>query len=197
MADDHEAKMPDGALVGARFPSDKLRARFADEEPVKVAHHRRRDAVGRVGARFPAQQTTDEPVRAPVPSVRKPEPAPPPEYIELPDSGPRVRPYVLTRGRTKPKLHLAIEAMISTRVDAPWAASRLSGEFHSVRSICERPRSVAEIAANLAVPLGVARVLLGDMAELGLVNVHETSTTVEGRPALAMMERVLRGLQRL
>lgn len=87
--------------------------------------------------------------------------------------------------------------MISTRRDAPWAASRLSGEFHSVLTICERPRSVAEIAANLSVPLGVARVLLGDMAELGLVNVHETQVTTDGRLALALMERVLRGLRGL
>ncbi|WP_370945668.1 DUF742 domain-containing protein [Amycolatopsis sp. cg5] len=131
------------------------------------------------------------------PSVRRREPSSPSEYIELPDSGPRVRPYVLTKGRTKPKLHLAIEAMISTRMDAPWAASRLSGEFHSVRTICQRPCSVAEIAANLSVPLGVARVLLGDMAELGLVNVHETATTAEGRPALDLMERILHGLRSL
>lgn len=78
MADNHDARMPDGTLVGARFQSDRLRARFIDEEPVKVAHHRRRLAVGRVGARFPAQQA-EEPVPAPMPSVRKTEPAPPPE----------------------------------------------------------------------------------------------------------------------
>jgi hypothetical protein len=57
---------------------------------------------------------------------------------------------------------------------------------------------VAEVAALLAIPLGVARVLLGDMAGLGLVIVHQTaSSTGKGGPDLALMERVLSGLRRL
>lgn len=195
MADDHEARMPDGALVGARFPTGRRRDRRSDEEPIKVAQHRRsRLNVGRVGARFPSAEAA-EPVVAPAPAPRRP--APEPEYLELPETGPRVRPYVLTRGRTKPKLHLAIEAMISTCLDASWTTAQFSGEFHSVRTICQSPRSVAEVAANLCVPLGVARVLLGDMAELGLVRIHETTITEEGRPVLDLMERILHGLRSL
>jgi predicted ArsR family transcriptional regulator len=63
--------------------------------------------------------------------------------------------------------------------------------------LCHHPRSVAEVAATLSVPLGVARVLLGDMAELGLVTIHDTKPTGDGRPALALMERVLSGLRAL
>jgi hypothetical protein len=108
-----------------------------------------------------------------------------------------VRPYVRTRGRTQSNRDLAIEAIVSVRADAPWSEPEVTGEFRSVRTCCHRPRSVAEVAATLSVPLGVARVLLGDMAELGLVTVHETATTGDGRPALALMERVLHGLRRL
>ncbi|MBE1580625.1 DUF742 domain-containing protein [Amycolatopsis roodepoortensis] len=109
----------------------------------------------------------------------------------------RVRPYVRTGGRTQSKRNFAIEAMISVRNDAPWNAPGFSVEFHSVRSLCRRPTSVAEVAASLCVPLGVAKVLLGDMAELGLVTVHETQAEFDGHPALALMERVLQGLRRL
>lgn len=109
----------------------------------------------------------------------------------------RVRPYVRTGGRTQSKRNFAIEAMISVRTDAPWNAPGFSVEFHSVRSLCRRPTSVAEVAASLSVPLGVAKVLLGDMAELGLVTVHETQAEFDGHPALALMERVLQGLRRL
>ncbi len=87
--------------------------------------------------------------------------------------------------------------MISVPADAPWSRPGVSVEFHSVRSLCHRPRSVAEVAATLSVPLGVAKVLLGDMAELGLVTVHDTHADGDGRPALALMERVLQGLHRL
>jgi hypothetical protein len=114
--------------------------------------------------------------------------------------GPRtlVRPYVLTRGRTQSRRHLAIEALVSTCAeDAQWENPQMSGEFRSVRTMCHYPRSVAEVAATLSVPLGVARILLDDMAELGLVRIHENQGASDGRPALALMERVLSGLHRL
>jgi hypothetical protein len=84
-----------------------------------------------------------------------------------------VRPYAWTRGRTKPGLDLAIE------------------------ELCEQTRSVAEVAALLSLPLGVARVLLGDMAGLGFVTVHQTASSAGNTPDLALMERVLSGLRRL
>ncbi|MBN6035781.1 DUF742 domain-containing protein [Amycolatopsis sp. 195334CR] len=106
-----------------------------------------------------------------------------------------VRPYVLTKGRTKPKRHLAVETMISTRACEQWR--HVSAEYRSVRAVCAEPKSVAEVAARLRVPLGVARVLLGDMAEQGLVSVHGAIATPGMRPDLALMERVLTGLRRL
>ncbi|MFJ7211276.1 DUF742 domain-containing protein [Amycolatopsis sp. NPDC098790] len=115
----------------------------------------------------------------------------------LPTQRTLVRPYVLTRGRTQSRRHLAIEALISTRTGASWNGARLTGEFRSVRSLCLHPRSVAEVAARLSVPLGVARVLLDDMAEQGLITIHDTRVNTEGRPAVALMERVLHGLRRL
>jgi hypothetical protein len=108
-----------------------------------------------------------------------------------------VRPYVLTRGRTQSRRHLAIEALVSTRAGAHWNGARLTGEFRSVRSLCHQPRSVAEVAATLSVPLGVVRVLLDDMAEQGLVTIHDSRGGADGRPAMALMERVLHGLRRL
>ncbi|KDN19476.1 DUF742 domain-containing protein [Amycolatopsis rifamycinica] len=108
-----------------------------------------------------------------------------------------VRPYVLTRGRTQSRRHLAIEAMVSTRAEAHWDGARVTGEIRSVRSLCLHPRSVAEVAATLSVPLGVVRVLLDDMAEQGLVTIHDSRTGSDGRPAIALMERVLHGLRRL
>jgi hypothetical protein len=64
--------------------------------------------------------------------------------------------------------------------------------------LCAHPRSVAEIAALLAVPLGVARVLLGDLAGAGAVVVHPTAGSVgDGAPDLEFMRRVLVGLRNL
>ena len=70
-------------------------------------------------------------------------------------------------------------------------------EHRAVAELCEQTRSVAEVAALLSLPLGVARVVLGDMAGLGVVTVHQTASSTGSAPDLALMERVLSGLRRL
>jgi hypothetical protein len=70
-------------------------------------------------------------------------------------------------------------------------------EHRAVAVLCREPRSVAEVATLLKVPLGVAKVLVGDMANLGLVVVHKTATGGANKQHLLLMERVLSGLRRL
>ena len=109
-----------------------------------------------------------------------------------------VRPYAWTRGRTKSGLDLAIEALVSTSQRAKDQIGLLQVEHRAVAELCEQTRSVAEVAALLSIPLGVARVVLGDMVGLNLVTVHQTASSAGGNtPDLALMERVLSGLRRL
>jgi hypothetical protein len=108
-----------------------------------------------------------------------------------------VRPYAWTRGRTKPGLDLAIEALVSTNQRGRDQMGLMQVEHRAVAELCEQTRSVAEVAALLSLPLGVARVLLGDMAGLGFVTVHQTASSTGNAPDLALMERVLSGLRRL
>jgi hypothetical protein len=108
-----------------------------------------------------------------------------------------VRPYAWTRGRTKSGLDLAIEALVSTSQRAKDQMGLLQMEHRAVAELCEQTRSVAEVAALLSIPLGVARVVLGDMVGLNLVTVHQTASSTGNEPDLALMERVLSGLRRL
>jgi hypothetical protein len=108
-----------------------------------------------------------------------------------------VRPYTWTRGRTKSGFDLAIETLVSTSARGRAQVATMQMEHRAVAELCEQARSVAEIAALLSVPLGVARVLLGDMAGLGVVTVHQTASSAGSAPDLALMERVLSGLRRL
>ncbi|GAA5123202.1 DUF742 domain-containing protein [Pseudonocardia adelaidensis] len=108
-----------------------------------------------------------------------------------------VRPYAWTRGRTKSGLDLAIEALVSTSQRAKDQMGLLQMEHRAVAELCEQTRSVAEVAALLSIPLGVARVVLGDMVGLNLVTVHQTASSAGTEPDLALMERVLSGLRRL
>ncbi|HZG90116.1 MAG TPA: DUF742 domain-containing protein [Pseudonocardia sp.] len=108
-----------------------------------------------------------------------------------------VRPYAWTRGRTKSGLDLAIETLVSTSQRGRDQMGLLQVEHRAVAEMCEQTRSVAEVAALMSLPLGVARVLLGDMAGLGIVTVHQTASSAGNLPDLALMERVLSGLRRL
>ncbi|MGH3987067.1 MAG: DUF742 domain-containing protein [Pseudonocardiaceae bacterium] len=108
-----------------------------------------------------------------------------------------VRPYTWTGGRTSPVFDLAVETLVSTSAHGRDVAALTSVEHRAVAELCRDPRSVAEVAALLSLPLGVARVLLGDMADIGLVVVHRTANASGDTPEVALMERVLSGLRRL
>jgi hypothetical protein len=108
-----------------------------------------------------------------------------------------VRPYAWTRGRTSTGYALQIETLVTTSPRGREQMVLLQVEHRAVAELCQQARSVAEVAALLKVPLGVAKVLVGDMAGLGLVAVHQSAGANGDIPNLALMERVLSGLRRL
>ncbi|MFD0026453.1 DUF742 domain-containing protein [Streptomyces sp. NPDC058382] len=127
----------------------------------------------------------------PVQPRQAPEPAPAAH-------NPLVRPYAMTGGRTRPRYQLAIEALVSTTADP----SRLQGQLPEHQRICRlciEIKSVAEISALLSIPLGVARILVADLAEAGLVAIHQPGgeESAGGQPDVTLLERVLSGLRKL
>ena len=112
------------------------------------------------------------------------------------DLGVRIRPYALTGGRTRAGTDLAIEAMVATTAEGTAAQGRLTLERARIVALCITPQSLAEISAHLGIHLGVARVLVGDLAQEGLLAVNRPSH-VGDRPDLRLLERVLDGLQAL
>jgi hypothetical protein len=110
----------------------------------------------------------------------------------------RVRSYVLTGGRTRSDVDLPIETLVKVTPQGVSAAPRLALERKKIVSLCDAPISIAEVSAHLSVPLGVARVLVGDMCEEGfLTNFKPQHATTGERPDLKLLERVLDGLQAL
>ncbi|MFD2418861.1 DUF742 domain-containing protein [Amycolatopsis pigmentata] len=124
----------------------------------------------------------------------------PVEFERQSDEASVVRPYALTGGRTKAKLTLELETLISVseRAGVQVDLTTVQFEHRSIMEECRTPRSVAEVAALLRVPLGVARVLISDAADAGLITVHKTvSGNGDGEAHFMLMERVLSGLRRL
>ncbi|WP_040833327.1 DUF742 domain-containing protein [Nocardia brevicatena] len=109
-----------------------------------------------------------------------------------------VRPYSLTAGRTRPKVELALEALVASHPTAFERQFELSNIETSIVELCRESPSVAELAARLELPIGVARVLVADLIEAGHVRVSATlkddSSDDERRE---LIERVLSGLRRI
>ena len=83
--------------------------------------------------------------------------------------------------------------MVST-ISAGERTRKLTVEQRAIAALCHDILSIAEVSAQLHLPLGVIRVLVGDMADEHLVIVHRPAQA-GGRPDLALLERVLSGLR--
>jgi Protein of unknown function (DUF742) len=117
---------------------------------------------------------------------------------EIADEPSLVRPYTLTAGRTESRVHLPLEAPIGILPSAKpprWPGNDVRGQILTMS--VDLP-SVAEIAARLALPLGVARVLIGDLVTQGYLQVHTTlSDSATNDERRELIGRTLRGLRAL
>ncbi|MFJ5919968.1 DUF742 domain-containing protein [Streptomyces ardesiacus] len=108
------------------------------------------------------------------------------------EAGPLVRPYAMTGGRTRPGptgARLDLIALVTLAADALDADDGALGPEHrTLIALCAtETQSVAELAADADLPVGVVRVLLGDLVELGCVGVSRPVP-----PAQLPDERILR-----
>ncbi|MEB3064023.1 DUF742 domain-containing protein [Mycolicibacter sp. MYC101] len=109
-----------------------------------------------------------------------------------------VRPYTLTAGRTHTDVSLPLEAPVQTERRAQpnqWPVSDPRGR---IVELCQVGPSIAEISARLDLPLGVARVLVGDLVSSGFLRVRPTLTEKStGDERRELIGRTLRGLRAL
>jgi hypothetical protein len=113
-----------------------------------------------------------------------------------PLEGGRVVPaYALTRGRTRSEgQELPLETMATVTALGRERQPSMQVERRAILDQCLRPTSVVEVAAHLHVPVGVARVLVGDLASGGYLAVH-LPPQADDRPDPAILERLLEGLR--
>ena len=112
-----------------------------------------------------------------------------------PTGGRIVPAYLLTRGRTRSQgAELPLEAVATVTDAGRERYGSLPRERRDILDLCVRPTSVFEVAAHLQVPLGVARVLVGDLAAAGCLAVHLPRRT-DGPPPAEILERLLEGLR--
>ncbi|GEC08887.1 hypothetical protein SSP24_65420 [Streptomyces spinoverrucosus] len=117
------------------------------------------------------------------------------------EAGPVVRPYAMTRGRTshaaQHRLDLIAVVVTEPHVDDPEADPTLSPEHVDIVELCrDAPQSVAELAAELDLPIGVVRVLVGDLTDADLVHVTRPVPPAE-LPDESILRDVINGLRAL
>lgn len=102
----------------------------------------------------------------------------------------RVRPFVMTGGRVKAERRdLRVETLLQA-TGTPIPGS-LTPEQDAIVATCSRPRSLAEVAAECGLVLGVATVLASDLIAAGLLQVHQTDPVEIELDALTrMLDRV-------
>jgi hypothetical protein len=105
--------------------------------------------------------------------------------------------YAVTRGRTRAAgQELPLEAVVTATGRSFTSGPSLQMESRAIVEMCARPKSLAEIGAALQVPVGVARVLVGDLANGGYLDVHLPRTTDgDGGPGHVILGRLLDGLR--
>lgn len=121
-------------------------------------------------------------------------------------AGPVVRPYAMTRGRTRGPAHVfldLISLVIAQRPTEPAEGAptvdddSLAPEHVDIVDLCRgAPQSVAELAAGLDVPVGVVRVLIGDLIDADLVRVSRPVPPAE-LPDVSILREVINGLRAL
>lgn len=104
--------------------------------------------------------------------------------------------YAVTGGRTRSgRGDLPVESLVTLTGRAA-QDTELQMEYRMIVDLADRPVSLVEIGAALRIPVGVARVLVSDLAEAGYLTVHTPlPTSVDGRPGPDILERLLEGLR--
>jgi hypothetical protein len=112
-------------------------------------------------------------------------------------AGPVVRPYALTQGRTRHSGAAFDLVATVTATSARVAGPGLGPEHIAVLQLAQTPSTVVDIASDVDLPLGVVRILLGDLRELGLVVIQAPVPMKARQVDRNTLREVLHGLRGL
>ena len=116
------------------------------------------------------------------------------------DSGPVVRPYAVTGGRTQPAdgevLDLITVVVATGRAVAPDDHPPLTPEHRQILGLCEQQVTVVDLASDTALPVGVVRVLLADLILQGAITVVR-QRPADQRTGNDLLQEILNGLRAL
>jgi len=116
------------------------------------------------------------------------------------DAGPVSRPYMVTGGRTRARgtpRYFDLVDMVVRSARLTDSTSFTSPECAQILELCRIPTSVAEVGAIIGLPIGVVRVLLGDLLYDNLIEVMESAPRGGVVTDTHLLSRVLERLRAL
>ena len=115
------------------------------------------------------------------------------------DFGPVVRPYAVTGGRTEPangEILDVVAVVVAARRQGDPDRADLSPEHRQILELARQPVTVADLASDTGLPLGVVRVLLSDLLLQGRANLM-SQRPADQQPSVELLREVLHGLRAL
>lgn len=110
----------------------------------------------------------------------------------------KVRPYLLTGGRTTAEVDLPLETLVVATPKGTEGIASQPRKFRKILGLATEAISIAEVSAHLSIPLQTAKILVGDLTQSNDLTKHSLATSEpDNRPDLQLLERVLDGLQNL
>jgi len=120
-----------------------------------------------------------------------------PPHVQV--GGRIVRPYTMTGGRTSEgEQQIALEALVIATADGIRNRHRFRWESAEIIALSRKETAVIELAALLDVPIGVVKVLTGDLRDQGAVTVTDPpAEATEGEGYTDLLNKVLDGIKSL
>ncbi|WP_367038536.1 DUF742 domain-containing protein [Streptomyces sp. Je 1-332] len=118
------------------------------------------------------------------------------------EAGPLVRLYAMTAGRARTDNGAErVDLMAIVRPTSGTPRSPLPPEQRALLALSAHgPSPVADLASDSGLPLGVVRVLLGDLTAQGLIHItppESTATAGSEHPPAHLLREVINGLRAL
>ncbi|MFI1460873.1 DUF742 domain-containing protein [Nocardia carnea] len=120
----------------------------------------------------------------------------PEDHWDEDDDGPIVRLFAVTRGRGGTgRRELTLDTRVVDR-GAGLAPQRTEPEYVDIIRLCRTAQSVAEISAQLQLPLAMAKVLVADLIDDGRLEVRPPfETTIDPARDIGLLHSIARSLR--
>lgn len=113
------------------------------------------------------------------------------------EAGPVVRPYAMTGGRTRASSSSFDLLAMAVATGVPVApGAHLGSEHRRLLNLVRRARPIVEIASDAGLPIGVIKVLLGDLLDQGLILVR-SPLPAASMPPESLLKELISGLRAL